>query len=219
MFGFGSLFHKGRKSRFNITSIKINYMGAVHEIAGFSTNDNEFEVRIPFKNRIASDLGDDVKRPELKIDAISVGSPFELLKAPDLPIVLPYGNSTEIVLKIRAPGMRYTGPLFLNMLVKSSDLVHIGISVIRVSKEGKSKEIPVRRDVYVAKSDTFKQEIDLSDVVNPGETVNAIKASPPFEISSTLPSLPFSLKEARKVEVYIKAPSYNYSGPIELSIA
>ncbi len=220
MFHIGSLFRNKGKGRINITSVKINYMGAVHELEGLSTNDKEFDIRIPFKNRISSEMGDNVKKPDLRIDSISVNEPFELLHvSPELPISLPYGDSIMLVIKIKAPSLSYSGPLFLNMQVRSPELVHIGISTLRISMDGRNKELPIKRDIYIVKSDVFKQEVDLAGVVNSGESVNAIKASPPFEVSNTLPPLPFTLQEGQKISIFIKAPNYNYAGPLELEIS
>ena len=94
----------GGKHVANIISIKINYMNSVHELPGMKVKDKEFELKIPFKNKSAGELPSEIKRPDLRIDEISVQNPFQLLDvSPQLPIVLHQGESTEITLKLKAP--------------------------------------------------------------------------------------------------------------------
>ncbi|MEM0074378.1 MAG: hypothetical protein QXX70_00580, partial [Candidatus Micrarchaeaceae archaeon] len=114
-------------------------MNEVHQLQGLKVVQKEFEIRIPFHNKTASDLDiDNIKRPDLRIDAISVKAPFTLVSvSPSLPIIISYMQSTEIVLRLRAPDVAYSGPLFLEMQAKTPDAVHISINRVKLSAAGK----------------------------------------------------------------------------------
>ncbi|MGC8628904.1 MAG: hypothetical protein ACP5T4_01705 [Candidatus Micrarchaeia archaeon] len=211
----------GGKHVANITSIKINYMNSVHELPGMKVKDKEFELKIPFKNKSAGELPSEIKRPDLRIDEISVQNPFQLLDvSPQLPIVLHQGESTEITLKLKAPELAYSGPLLLNMQAKSQNAVHISISSIKLAREGRSVEIEgSSRSLYIEKGEVFKQDLQVRSVLHEGEMLNGIQVSKPFEFVKAGTALPVKvLGDSFVISVFIKAPDYNYSGPLEITM-
>ncbi len=211
----------GGKHVANIISIKINYMNSVHELPGMKVKDKEFELKIPFKNKSAGELPSEIKRPDLRIDEISVQNPFQLLDvSPQLPIVLHQGESTEITLKLKAPELAYSGPLFLNMQAKSQNAVHISISSIKLAREGRSVEIEGSgRSLYIEKGEVFKQDLQVRSVLHEGEMLNGIQVSKPFEFVKAGTALPVKvLGDSFVISVFIKAPDYNYSGPLEITM-
>ena len=219
MLGLGRIF--GKKYAANITSVNINYMNSIHELPGIKAKDKEFELKIPFKNKTASDLPEEINRPDLRIDEITIQKPFQLLSvSPQLPIVLHYGESTEITLKLRSPELAYTGPLFINMQAKSPDAVHISISSVKLVREGRSFEIEdSSRSLYLAKGEVFKQDVQVRSIVHEGEMLNGIQVSKPFEFVKAGTALPVQVSGSSFVlSIFVKAPDYNYSGPIEITL-
>jgi hypothetical protein len=99
-----------------ITSVSIKYMGEKHGLEGMSTNRSVFELKIPFQNKRGGDmLADNLKRPELRVEAVKVSTPFELVGvSPRLPISVKYRESALIRLSIRAPEYGYAGPIELS---------------------------------------------------------------------------------------------------------
>ncbi len=207
------------KPKANITSISINYMGSTHQLQGMKVFDSEFELRIPFKNKTASDLPEDIKRPDLRIDDIQVQSPFKLIDVkPQLPIVVPYGESTEILLKLKAPEIAYTGPLFLNMLAKSPDSIHVSISHVLLSKDEKSYEVESsQRSMYLQKGEVFRQDVQVMSVLDKGESISRVEVNKPFSLVKTEPQLPLNCdKDSIVLSLFLKAPEFSYAGPLEV---
>ncbi|MEM3781638.1 MAG: hypothetical protein QXT43_01590 [Candidatus Micrarchaeaceae archaeon] len=221
MFGIGKLFgKKGRAAE--ITSININYMGEVHQLNGLKLAQKEFEVKVPIHNKTASNLDVvGIKKPELRIDVVSAKAPFELVSvAPQLPITVPYMKSAELVIRLRAPDVSYTGPLYLIMQANTPDAVHIGISNIILHSAGKSYPIEdSARSFYVSKGDPIKQDVQLLSILHEGEEVKAVKANAPFSVLKTEPQTPFKItnKNSFIISMYLKPPDYNYAGPLEIT--
>ncbi|MGC8676208.1 MAG: hypothetical protein ACP5T3_01680 [Candidatus Micrarchaeia archaeon] len=220
MFSIKSLFAKHYAA--SITSVNISYMNDVHQLPGLKPLRKEFELRVPFRNKTASDLADDtVKRPDLRIDAISVKQPFALLGVlPSLPIILQYGQSTELVLRLKAPDVAYTGPLFIDMQAKMPDSLHIGISSVKLSSNGRTYALDdSAKSLYISKGDAIKQDVQALAILHEGDEVKEVSANAPFAVLKTSPQVPFKVNSSNSmiISVYLKAPDYNYSGPLELT--
>ncbi|MEM0147190.1 MAG: hypothetical protein QXF85_01905 [Candidatus Micrarchaeaceae archaeon] len=197
-------------------------MNEVHQLQGLKVVQKEFEIRIPFHNKTASDLDiDNIKRPDLRIDAISVKAPFTLVSvSPSLPIIISYMQSTEIVLRLRAPDVAYSGPLFLEMQAKTPDAVHISINRVKLSAAGKSFTVEdSARSMYINKGDTIKQDVQLLTILHEGDKVKTVRASAPFSVIKTEPQTPFEVASSNSfvVSIYLKSPDQNYSGPLEIT--
>lgn len=222
---FGIFSNKGKKPspKANITSIIINYLGSTHQLAGKEVYDKEFEIKIPFRNKLSSELEDqDVKKPDLRIDEVEVRPPFKLVSvAPSLPIVLPYGSSTELTLKFEAPEISYSGPLFLNFITKPQEDIHVSISRVVLSSGSASYAVEESsRSIYLQKRGAFKQEIQARAVLKPNSVIREIRVNKPFELSKTMPELPITVPSSDSfiISLYLIAPEFNYAGPLEIEL-
>ncbi len=218
IFGKDSENNKGAK--ISITSIELNYMGYAHRLDGFETEQEVFEIRLPFKNKesVASSFDKDIKKPDMRVDEIRVGKPFELVGVtPSLPIVVHYKESTEIKLKIKAPKISYSGPLLIS-LISNDYMAHISISEIVAKKGSKSVVLDSSIHMYVPKGEIIKQDIQAYKLMEPDEKVSKITIEKPFQIVKTNPSAPFKVekKNSYVISLYIKMPEFDYAGPMEI---
>ena len=106
------------------------------------------------------------------------------------------------------------------MQAKSQNAVHISISSIKLAREGRSVEIEGSgRSLYIEKGEVFKQDLQVRSVLHEGEMLNGIQVSKPFEFVKAGTALPVKvLGDSFVISVFIKAPDYNYSGPLEITM-
>jgi len=210
----------GKRVKTKITSIDITYMGDEHRLNGLETNEPIFEVRIPFENKeIESGALEEIKKPDLHIDAVKIGKPFDLVSiSPEPPIVVQYKKQTELVLKIKAPEIAYTGPLSIGFIANAKDIVHISINKIILRKGERSATIESVIDTQVQKGQVIKQDIQASALLSQGEQVTNVSASAPFAIVKTSPDVPFKINRQGSyiISLFIKVPNFSYAGPLEV---
>ncbi len=207
-----------------ITSIGISYLGDKHGLDGMQVNDKIFELSIPFQNKTGSDLLDDsLKRPDLKVENISVSAPFELVDVrPRLPIAVSYKEGVSIRLRIRAPDVPYTGPLSVSLGEKDSGMVRVEIEKMLAVHNGARTVLEEAPSVLsVQKGQVLKRDVQLYKVMKYGDTVSSIEVNKPFVFSGAEPKPPFRIDERSSyiISIFVLAPEYSYAGPLEITFS
>jgi hypothetical protein len=215
-----------KKTKVSVTAVNLRWKGSTHQLGPVKITGRTFEVKIPFQNKPQDDYNMDFlktqKKPPIPIRKIDAKEPFRLVSvSPSLPVEVNEGDRIEFRAKIEAPDYSYEGPLNIDILSDSSDMVHIEISKIAVSFGGKTTDItknPVMMDLQ--KGQVFKQNVHLLGAVDFDTAINGIEIAPPFTFVSSDPKLPFRLdkKTGFLVDVYIQAPQQNYGGPLEIAL-
>lgn len=205
-----------------ITSISINYMGDKHGLDGMQVHEKVFELSIPFQNKTGSDLLDEsLKRPDLRIEGISVSKPFELVDVtPKPPIVVKYKEGIKIGLRIRAPDIPYTGPMSVSLGEKESGMVRVEIQQILAVRNGGKVMLEEAPSVLsVQKGQVLKRDVQLYKVMKYGDEVKGIAVNAPFVFSGSEPKVPFSIDKEGSyiISVIVLAPDANYAGPLEIT--
>ncbi|MDE1874259.1 MAG: hypothetical protein KGI04_04045 [Candidatus Micrarchaeota archaeon] len=204
-----------------ITSISIDYLGDKHGLDGMKVSGDTFELSIPFRNKTGSDLLDEsLKRPDLRIDSISVSRPFELVEVkPGLPIVVRYQDGVDLTLKLRAPSIPYTGPLSVSLGEKTSGMVRVQIERMTAVYRGRKLVLEDAPSVLsVQKGQVLKRDVQLYKAMKYGDAVNAIGVSAPFVFSGSEPKAPFRIdkQDSFIISVFVLAPQESYAGPLEI---
>lgn len=207
-----------------ITNVSIDYLGDKHGMDGMEVSDKVFELKIPFQNKTGSDLlADELKRPDLRIEAISVGAPFELVGvSPKLPVAVKYKESVQIKLRIKAPALSYTGPLNVKLGEKQSEMVRVEIEKMLAVAGGRKMDIEEAPSVLsVQKGQVLKRDIQLYKIMRYGDRVNSIAVNEPFVLSGSDPRPPFTIDKENSytISLYLLAPNYNYAGPLEITFS
>jgi hypothetical protein len=205
-----------------ITSISIDYLGDKHGLEGMRVNGSVFELKIPFQNKTGSDLLDEsLKRPDLRVDTISVSQPFKLVGvSPKLPVVVKYGEGVTLVLKISAPALPYTGPLSVSLGEKASGMVRIQIDKMVALSKGQRFILEDAPSVLnVQKGQVLKRDIQMYKVMKYGDAVNGIGVNAPFVFSGAEPKPPFRIDKENSyiISVFVLAPEYSNTGPLEIT--
>ncbi len=208
----------------NITSIGIRYLGDRHGLDGMQVHEKVFELSIPFRNKTGSDLLDDsLKRPDLKIENISVSKPFELVDvSPKVPIAVKYTEGVTLKLRIRAPDLPYSGPLEVSLGEKESGMVRVQIEKMIAVANGKKTVLEEAPSVLsVQKGQVLKRDVQLYKFMKYGDSVSKIDVSLPFVFSGSEPKPPFRIDEKNSyiISVFVLAPDYSYAGPLEIHIS
>ncbi len=204
-----------------ITSINLKFMGNSHGLAGMEVSEPVFELRIPFQNKMGSNLlPDNLKGPKIVLSSVTVGSPFRLVDiSPKLPVEVPYMSKTMFTLKIAAPDVTWEGPLSINFGNESANNVTISIKKVTLHHGDKSIELEDSGvTTSMQKSQLFKQNLQIYKVLSLGDTVNKIEVSAPFEIVSTDPKLPIKAdkKDSYIISLYMKCPEFSYAGDLDI---
>ncbi len=207
-----------------ITNISIKYMGDAHGLDGMEVRGSVFELKIPFQNKTGSDLlADNLKRPDLKIEGISVSAPFKLVGVnPKLPVLVKYQEGVELKLKIKVPDLPYSGPLSINLGEKDASMVRVEIQkIVAISKNARVDLEEAPSVLSVQKDQVLKRDVQLYKVLKYGDIVNGIKVNDPFVFSGSDPKLPFRLDQENSfiVSIYVLAPEFSYAGPLELTFS
>jgi len=206
-----------------ITNVNIKYRGSVHSLDSMHVNRGEFELKIPFENKTGRDmLADNIVRPPLKVEEITVDMPFELVSvSPKLPVSIPYKSKVELLLKVKAPLVGYSGPLTVILSEGASGTIRVEISKMTLIHRGKSREIEGGQSILnVPKGYVLKRDVQLQAFLDLNETVSKAEANSPFSVSGTEPNLPFLVgNEASILSLYIRMPDIPYAGPLELTFS
>ena len=215
---------KGRAAKVTVTSINLKFMGNSHGLDGMDVDKPEFEVSIPFQNKMGSGLlPDNLKGPPVRISRIKVGEPFALLDvAPKLPVDVPYMDRTVFRLRIKAPGMRYEGPLSVDFGNDAAGSITINIKKVMLHYMGRSVELEESSiGASMQKSQLFKESIQLYKIASFGDRFSSVQVSKPFELVSTDPKLPIvaDRKDSYILSMYLKCPDFSYAGDMDITFS
>ncbi|MDE1824120.1 MAG: hypothetical protein KGI00_04155 [Candidatus Micrarchaeota archaeon] len=218
---FFSRIFKGKGARATVTAINLKFMGSVHSIDGISIGKRDFDITIPFQNKIGSEmLPDSITGPKMTINSIKVSEPFQLLSvSPAPPVSIGYMERKSFSMRIRAPDLNYEGPMTIDFGNEPKDNVTISIAKIIMGYKDKRTELEESAtSMVLQKSQIFKKEVQLYKVLSFNDAVNSIELNSPFELVSVDPRLPIKAdrKDSYIIDIYIKAPSHNYAGPLEI---
>ncbi|MCL4375256.1 hypothetical protein M1394_00445 [Candidatus Marsarchaeota archaeon] len=219
---FGRFFKK-REERINLTSINLKFMGETHGLPGREVPRGDFELELPFQNKIGSDLlPDSIKGPPIKINKITVSKPFSLVSiSPELPQEIPYMERKMFRLKLNAD-LRYSGPILIDFGNDPSDAISLGISKISLVCGSNRTDLEETSSILkVQKSQVLMKEIQLYRVLGYNEHVSSISVNKPFTLLSSDPKPPFNVdkKDSFRIKIFVKAPAFDYSGPLEIVFA
>ncbi|MDE1851701.1 MAG: hypothetical protein KGH69_03375 [Candidatus Micrarchaeota archaeon] len=219
---FSSIF-KGKSSKVTLTAINLKFMGSVHSIDGMAVGTRDFDLAIPFQNKVGSEmLPDSITGPKMTINSIRVSEPFQLLSvSPKPPVDVGYQERKSFSMRIRAPDMNYEGPMTIDFGNEPKDNVTISIEKVIMAYGSRRTELEESAtSMVLQKSQVFKREVQLYKVLSLNDTVNSIRLNEPFELVSTDPKLPIKAdrKDSYIIDLYIKAPDYNYAGQLEISM-
>jgi hypothetical protein len=219
----------GKKARTTITNINIRLQGHVHQIEGISTSEKVIELKIPFKNKVHSDMLTDagifksVKGKPIDIKEIKVSDPFKIVSVePMAPLQIQSDQSIEFKISLTAPDHNYSGPLTISFEAATDEVVHIEIARTILKYKGKKTEIESSaRMLNVQKNGIIVENVQLYKAMSSGDTVSKATAEFPFKIVSTEPKLPVKLDAANGyiMSFYIQAPDHSYSGELEIGIS
>ncbi len=211
------------KARVTITSINLKTMGSMHSIAGRQVPEKVFTLSIPFANKAGSDLvPEQFKRPSIRVNNPTVSAPFALVAVdPAPPLEVEYKDKVMLKIKIKAPEEAYHGPMTIDFGTNTQDMVHLSVTKIVLSSGARREDIAESGfATSVQKSQLFKKDLQMYKVLKKGDTVSKVTVSQPFELVGTEPKLPAVADTDRSyvLSIYVKAPTFNYAGPLEVSI-
>lgn len=217
---FSKLFKKNA-DRINLTSINLKFMGETHGLPGKEVQMGNFDLELPFQNKIGSDLlPDNIRGPPIKIKKISVSKPFSLISvSPELPQEIPYRERRIFRLKINA-NMNYNGPISIDFGNDPTDTINLGISKISLIYGSNHSDLEETSTILkVQKSQVLMKEIQLYRVMGYNEHVSSISVNKPFTILSSDPKTPFPVdkKDSFRIKIFVKVPDFDYSGPLEIT--
>ncbi|MDE1861014.1 MAG: hypothetical protein KGH72_04855 [Candidatus Micrarchaeota archaeon] len=205
-----------------VTAVNIKFLGETHGLAGLTPPGNVFSYDLPFQNKIGSDLLiDDLKGPKMTVSGISVREPFKLLEAsPKPPVEVPYLEKVTFKLKIEAPMVSYEGPLAIDISSGSND--SISMSVKKVTLHYKDVAVDLEDSAMllpIHKGQVFRKRVQLYKVMSYRMKLDGVDVNKPFEVVGTQPKLPLSLdkKDSYLLDIFIKAPDFNYAGNLDLT--
>ncbi|MHB1830097.1 MAG: hypothetical protein ACYCO0_01760 [Candidatus Micrarchaeaceae archaeon] len=213
-----------KKSGTNITvtSVNLKFMGNSHAIDGMHVSEAEFDIDIPFQNKMGSGLlPDNMKGPKMVVSAITVADPFKLIDiSPKLPVEVGFLSKVIFKVRIGAPNRTYEGPLSINFSNEASN--NVTISLKKVTLHYKDREVELEDSGVTSamqKSQLFREKVQLYKIVSLGDVVNSIEVSKPFEIVSTDPKLPLKAdrKDSYIVSLYMKCPDFSYAGDLDIT--
>ncbi len=212
----------GAGKRVRITSINIKLGIDIHSLGEKEVTGDSFDLYIPYSNKLGGGiLPDNLKGPDITISSISVEKPFSLISVtPEPPRLVKYMEKEDFRLKIKAPDSNYEGPMFIKFETDSKDNVTLSISKILLVNGGKSIELEESKaDMTLKKNQVIRKDIQLYKVLKYQQEVSSVTVNKPFEIIGIEPKLPFVLdkKDSFIAAVFIRAPEFNYAGPMEIT--
>ncbi len=204
--------------------MNIKFLGGTHSLGGLTPSGETFEYVIPFQNRMGSDmLPDSLKGPSVRISKIMLGPPFELVSVePSLPVDVQYKSKISFKLRIKTPSMAYNGPMSVDFGNDSAGNIAVNVHKVILRRGENSVELENSEIVAtMQKSQVFRKEIQLYQIMSLNDTLKSVEVSAPFELVSVEPSLPVvaDRKDSYMISVYIKAPQASYSGDMEIRLS
>jgi hypothetical protein len=219
----------GGKKKTTITGINIRLQGHTHQLKGLESPDEVIEIKIPFKNKVHSDMLTDAgvfKAQEgkpMSIKEIKVSDPFTIVDVdPKPPLEIKSGASVEFKLKLNAPKHNYNGPLTVSLEAASEEVVHIEIARTILEWKGKRTEIESSaRMLNVQKNGILVENVQMYKALSSGDTVTNVDVEFPFKLASTEPKLPVKLDTPNGyiMGFYIQAPDHSYSGDLVIKVS
>lgn len=222
-------FLKGKKDGVTITTINIKLHGFMHSIAGMEVKERNFTLDVPFRNKTHTDMLTEAtsfkaeKAEPIRIKGLEVAEPFRLVSVePNLPLEVKADEKVTFKLTIEAPSHNYTGPMSLNFLSDSKEMVHIEIT--KTVLEAKGSKIAIEtssRILNLPKGQIFTEKIQLYKAFSYGDSVSAIELGFPFKFVSSEPKLPLKIDDTNTyiLNLYIQAPSTSYAGVLDIKIS
>lgn len=221
------LFNKSRKTM--VTAVNIKLQGHTHKLDGTESNSDTIELKIPFKNKIHSDMLTDAKvfkaekSKPLKIDMIKVADPFSLISVePKVPIEIKSDELINFKVTIGVPKHNYTGPVNISFESVSEEVIHIEITKTILAYRGRKTEIESSsRMLNLQKNGIFVEKVQMLKAMSFGDSVFAAEVAFPFKLVNTEPKLPADLNTPNGyiMSFYIQAPNHHYSGALEIRIS
>ncbi len=215
----------GKKgSGIELSGINIYWQGGMHSLKGISSKSNEFEISIPFKNKKEETLSflKRKKKDAERIERIEAGPPFKIVSIdPQLPVQISEGESTEIRVRLRGPDFGYSGPLTVKMYSPAEQRIHIEIPDVFLKRGQRRVKVNEHGEVYnLVKNQVFEVSAQMYRLLTVNDKVERVGVNKPFEFEGTEPKLPFTLTEVSSfvVTFMIKAPDFDYSGPLEIEV-
>ncbi len=215
----------GKKGgKIQISNINLYWQGGMHSLKGTSSPESEFEISIPFKNKKEETLSflKRKKKDAERIEKIEAAPPFKIISInPQLPVAVGEGESAEIRIRIKGPDFGYSGPITIKMYGPSEERIHIEIPDLFLKRGGRKVKVNEHGEVYnLVKNQVFEVSAQMYKLLTLNDHVEKISVNEPFEVEGTDPKLPFTLAEASSfvVTFMIKAPDFDYSGPLEIEV-
>jgi hypothetical protein len=218
---------RGKKT--TVTAVNIRLHGQVHRLEGFESSKPVIEIRIPFKNKLRENMLTKAgvlklgEQAPIKVEKMEVAEPFKLVSVePKPPLEVGAGKEVEFLISVAVPEHNYTGPISVSIDSPSAEAVHIEISREFMSFKGKRVEVESSaRMLNAQKGGIFTEKVQLYKAMSMGDTASSIELSPPFRLIKTEPALPATIDDPNSfiIQLFVQAPTQNYSGEMEINIA
>ncbi len=215
----------GKKGQsIEISGINLYWKGSMHTLNGVSAKQGEFEVVIPFRNKKDESLSflKRKKKAAERLERITADKPFTILEiSPTLPLEIEEGESKEIRIKLKGPDFGYSGILTLKMYGPEEERIHLEIPEVFLKRGERKVKVNEHGEVYnLLKNQVFEVSVQMYKLLTLHDMVNVVKLNAPFEFEGTEPKLPFELADPSSflVTFMIKAPDFDYSGPLEIEV-
>lgn len=210
----------------NITNFNIYWKGAMHPLPGKAIHSRSFEFELPFSNRSDDDGLSFLKhqaRPSEVITGIEAAAPFKVVSVePGLPVSVADGQKITLKLMLEAPDYNYSGPVTIKMGAQAAEQVRIEIPEVAVIANGKRTKVTEHGEIKVlGKGAEFETSVQMYRALSFGAKVSSVSVNKPFAFVRSEPHLPFTIdnKSSYVVSFTIRAPDFNYAGPIELTVS
>ena len=203
-----------RKPKVQITAVNIAWKGTTHQLGGVAVKGDRVSIDIPFSNLPVGGSADHPQMSAETVMGIDVDPPFMIHSInPLLPISI---ANAKVVFKldIGIPKYAFTGPV--NLHFSSTRSVTVEINKVIVRPFGRPVEVLNDHRIFRAEmGKDFEFTIRLPASID-GKLVGLVTLSPPFDSGSSAPS-PFTTA-GQELKVTVRAPQFNYSGPMEIEL-
>ncbi len=212
---------KGNKHTLRITNLNIKMGGETHGIKGSEFDTSTFKLSVPFQNKVGSGLlPDGVRGQDIRITSIVAEQPFQVIDVkPKLPVSVAYLSKMVFDITAKGPEGNYEGPMYLKFDTDEEGVV-VNVEKITLKNGSKSYELENSTEsMKVRKGQILRRDLQAYKILSYGSEVKSVEISTPFSIYEVQPKLPFrvDVKDSYMIRLYIKAPEFSYSGPIEIS--
>ena len=222
---FGRLFKKNAGAS-RITNFNIYWKGRMHALPGMELKGGRFTYELPFRNSTTEDeltFLKSQKRPPEVIEKVEVSGPFTLVSVePQPPISVEQGTSVTLKMVIDPPAYSYSGPAVIKLGAHAEEQVRIELPAVLMKSGSKSVNVLEHGEIKViGKGAEFEESVQMYRVLGYGAQVKSVTVNKPFEFVKTEPALPFTIddKSSFVVAFFIKAPAFDYAGPLEITVA